>query len=37
MIHNASNKVESYLNGERYLEHVPPAPIAGRDRTVVEG
>jgi hypothetical protein len=26
----AGNKVEGYLNGERYLEHVLPAPVAGR-------
>ena len=26
----AGNKVEGYLNGERYLEHVLPAPVVGR-------
>src|SRR5436190_251464 len=29
-LHVAGNKVEGYLNGERYLEHVLPAPVAGR-------
>src|SRR5262249_10701913 len=29
-LHIAGNKVEGYLNGERYLEHVLPAPVAGR-------
>jgi hypothetical protein len=29
-IHIAGTKVEGYLNGQRYLEHVLPSPVAGR-------
>jgi len=29
-IHIAGTKVEGYINGQRYLEHVLPSPVAGR-------